>query len=102
MEGATRSRKDRLVRAAGGAALAVLGLVLAVGAVPAQGRRQHLVAIQTVALVATDDAVTAKKSVAVLTDRNTFAQLVVPAAAPILRGGKRLPLARIKTGTQLA
>jgi hypothetical protein len=74
--------------------------MVALGATPVLGGRQRP-ASQTLTLVATDDAVPAKKSVAVLTDRNIFAQLLVPASTPILRNGGRISLTRIKTGAPL-
>jgi hypothetical protein len=79
---------------------AALSLAVMLSATPVLGGRQAP-SPQTVAMVATDDAVAAKKSVAVLTNNDTFAQLFVPAATPIVHGDASLPLARIKTGAQI-
>jgi hypothetical protein len=49
----------------------------------------------------TDEPIRGRKIVPALTSGNDFAEIMIPAAAPIVRNGKRVPLTAIRPGLRL-
>jgi hypothetical protein len=93
----SRRRKGIFAHLLSRAALALL--VTAVpqpgGAVPQGGAPQQLT------LLTVDTPILSRKVVPALTSGNKFADLSIPAAAPIARQGKRIPLSALKPGSLL-
>lgn len=97
-EGQVRPHRIFFARLMGG--ILLMG-VLACGTVRSGAVPQAAAPPQRLTLIATDVPLTERKIVPALTSGNKFTDLLIPAATPILRQGKRQSLTAIKPGFRL-